>query len=415
MELTTIIRDPVYVAPIRDEYARILRSLTDPGLWTVDFLQVGYDSIEIRGWAIAPQGDHARVSFMINDYEFDQIEYPTPREDIGKIFWYIPAAKDSGFVCRMNISGEDIFAEGYVVLKYVDKETQQSLNDEHNFYYDVAVNRLLPIPDADRRKRVQGSDSESVFLLEGFTNYMKLKLALDKTLGKDYDDFSDILDWGCGCGRTTRCFKNLKNASITGVDIDSDNTNWCQQYLRFGRFMNIPMHPPIDLKRSSFDLLIGISILTHLGEKEQFEWLDELRRIASNGAILLMTFHGDTSVCRTNLDPGLFDSLRKRGFLDAGTNPDLDSVMNDSDYYRNTLHTREYVMEHWSKYFEIIDIIPGYIGNLQDLVIMRRRAFSRWRSLFRLLFLALSILWHEGGTTLIKEIRSYFTWLRHRS
>jgi 2-polyprenyl-3-methyl-5-hydroxy-6-metoxy-1,4-benzoquinol methylase/uncharacterized protein YbaR (Trm112 family) len=366
-------------APTRDEYARILRSLVSPVLWTVDSLQVGYNSIEIRGWAIAPQGNHEQVSFMINDHEFDWSEYPTLREDIGRICWYMPRAEDSGFVCRAAISKEAIFAKGYAILKCVDRETRQSFNNEHDLYYDVAVSELLPIPDADRRKRVQGSDSESVFLLEGFTTYKRLELALNRTLGIGYDDFSHVLDWGCGCGRSTRYFVNQKGASITGVDIDSDNIHWCQQNLRFGRFLEIPMHPPTNLRSSSFDLLIGISVFTHLREKEQFEWLHELRRIASSGAVLLMTFHGDTSVCRTNLSPVAFHSLKTKGVLDVGLNPDLDSVMNGSDYYRNTLHTREYVMEHWSKYFEIIDIIPGYIGNLQDLVIMRKCACSNER------------------------------------
>jgi ubiquinone/menaquinone biosynthesis C-methylase UbiE len=363
------------VPPTRDEYARILLSLVEPGIWTAGPLQVSHDFIEIRGWVIAPQGDHTRVSFMVNDYEFDQIEYPTPREDIDKLYWYIPGARDSGFICRANISKETIFAKGYAVLKCVDKETKQSFNSDHDLYYEVAVNELLPMPDADRMKKVQASDLESVFMLVGFETYKKLELALNRTLGMGYGDFSRILDWGCGCGRTTRYFVNQKGASITGIDIDSDNVRWCEQNLPFGRFLEIPLHPPTSLESSSFDLLIGISVFTHLREKEQFEWLNELRRIASDGAILLMTFHGDTSVCRANLDPMLFHSLRTRGFLDAGSNPDLYSVMKGNDYYRNALHTREYVMKRWSKYFDIIDIIPGYIGNLQDLAIMRKRAF----------------------------------------
>ena len=48
-----------------------------------------------------------------------------------------------------------------------------------------------------------------------------------------------------------------------------------------------------------FDLLVRLSVFTHLNEPEQFEWLDELKRIASKGAVLLMTIHGDAAAWMT--------------------------------------------------------------------------------------------------------------------
>lgn len=357
----------------RIEYAKILNSSIDKEPWCVDSVQVTDSFIKMGGWAIAPHGDHACVSFMINGEEFDQIDYPTPREDIERLFWYTPRAKDSGFQCRANISRETAFSKGYAVFSYVDRQTKQPLKNEHNYYYyDLKTDKMLPIPDVERRIRVHGGGSESAFLLEGFSTYMKLKLALQKIVKKDYNDFLNILDWGCGCGRMTRYFRDIKGPLITGIDIDSDNINWCRRHLPFGHFENIPMYPPASFQNSSFDLLMGISIFTHLREKEQFKWLDELKRLASDGAVLLMSIHSDSTLCRAGVDYNRYAVLKKKGFLDIGSNPNLDSVMQGDDYYRNTFHTHEYIMEHWSKYFEIIEIIPGYIGNHQDLVVMRK-------------------------------------------
>lgn len=364
-------QEMTYKSNHTSQYAQILNSLMDVEPWCVDFVQVGQDFIEIRGWAIGRR-DLKETSFTLNGLEFEQIQYPVQREDIGKLFWYVHGAENSGFICRSSLPINAIFQNGYAVFSYVDKETKQPLRVENNYYlFDTTSENAIPVPSADNRIRVHGGDSESAFLLEGFSTYMKLRLALRKIINLDYNDFQNILDWGCGCGRMTRYFRDIKGSMITGIDIDNDNIKWCRQHLSFGRFENIPLHPPTAFRDSSFDLLIGISIFTHLSEQEQFKWLKELQRIASDGAILLMTFQGDTTICRRGMGYDSYAIIKEKGFLDRGHNPGLDKVVEGNDY-RNIISSRNYIMEHWSKYFEIIDIIPGYIGNHQDLVVMRK-------------------------------------------
>jgi 2-polyprenyl-3-methyl-5-hydroxy-6-metoxy-1,4-benzoquinol methylase len=340
--------------------------------WCLDSVKVGKDTIEISGWAIPPKGDHSRVSFTVNDCEFDHVEFPINgknRQDIEKLFWYIPNSGSSAFYCKTKISEKD---SNFLTFKYVDRKKLKSLKREHDNFFCLSGIDHIGIPDSDRRSRVHGDDSLSAFLLEGFSTYKKLELALQQVLSKGFNDYKRILDWGCGCGRVTRYFHNHTGNSITGIDIDSDNIDWCRQNLPFGQFMDIPLCPPTALEADSYDLLIGISIFTHLKEKVQFEWLDELGRIASDGATLLLTVHSNSTVCRAGLCLDHFREWRKQGFLDAGANPNLDQVIQGSDYYRNTFHTRKYIKTNWSKFFKIVKIIPGYIGNHQDLVILRK-------------------------------------------
>lgn len=101
-------------------YAQILKSIMDTESWCIDVLNVMDDVIEIKGWALPPQGDHSRVSFKINGREFEQINFPITRRDIGNLFWYIPWAKDSGFSCRINISQYVTFPKGYAMISYLD-------------------------------------------------------------------------------------------------------------------------------------------------------------------------------------------------------------------------------------------------------------------------------------------------------
>ena len=353
------------------EYSKILYSLLFPREpWNIDNVKFHDKFLEINGWALAPQGNHQLVTFMINNTDFNQINYPTLRKDVKTVFWYYPQAEISGFTCRAKITKEKALANGPITFKYINKKTKHPIYDYHNFYY---FEDDLILPDATRMKRVQGNESEFEFRFIGYSMYATLELILKKVFNKSFDDFSNILDWGCGCGRITRYFKNLKNASITCVDIDSDNINWCKKYLEFGNFLTIPLHPPTSLKDNFFNLIMGISIFTHLKEKEQYEWLRELRRISADGAILLMSISSTSIICRSNLAPSIFNSWWKKGiYIVDYPFLDFENIIAEPDYYKAVFHTHDYIKKNWSKYFEIVAIIPACIGTLQDLVIMRK-------------------------------------------
>lgn len=339
----------------------------------MDKIELRDGSVNIQGWALALDNDFSRYAFSVNDEIFDEIHYPLPREDIANLFWYLPGAVNSGFTCQAKIKPGSLFPNGYATFCFINRQTSLPLRQEHNYYcFDEVKDKQIPIPDKKRMIRIQGTSSEITFRLEGFTNFMKLKFILNKTTGKEYNDFSNILDWGCGCGRTTRYFSMVKNALVTGTDVDGDNIGWCQKNLTFGNFVKIPFSPPTSLPDSSFDMIFGISVFTHLKEKAQFEWLRELNRIACPDAILLMSIHGPDATRRSVLAPEHYIPLKVKGFLDTGLNPDLDDILEGMDYYRDIYHLHHYIKTRWSKYFEIIDIIPGTIGNLQDVVVMKK-------------------------------------------
>jgi hypothetical protein len=125
------------------------------------------------------------------------------------------------------------------------------------------------------------------------------------------------------------------------------------------------------LKDGGFDLILGVSIFTHLTEASQLEWLAELRRASAADALLLMSIHGPT-VHAMSGDGAFCDAVEQRGILD-GRSYDLDAVLEDKEYYRTTHHSHAYIRKTWGQFFEILDILPVCIGNMQDLVVMRRR------------------------------------------
>jgi 2-polyprenyl-3-methyl-5-hydroxy-6-metoxy-1,4-benzoquinol methylase len=360
----------------QEEYVSLLNSISNTGLWYIDTLIYSDDNLEISGWAKAPNGIRSDVTFLVNEKEFDDITYPLLREDVGRVFNFDPDSSLCGFVCKTSLKPFNINSDDGIILKFINKRTRRPFYDISPKYYFFSKKQIyngVPIPDGQRRIRVHGSDIEFTFLLTGYQIFMNCKLALKNIFKRDFDSFNNILDWGCGSGRMCRYFHNLKQASFTGVDIDQDNINWCTKNFNFGRYSTIPLYPPTKLKSSEYDLIIGISVFTHLDESAQFAWLKELNRIASDEAVLLMSVHGDTAWCHSRADYYTYLKLEQDGYLDIGHDSILDEVINQKDYYRAVWHTHAYIREKWSKYFKIIEILPGYINNHQDLVVMQKK------------------------------------------
>jgi SAM-dependent methyltransferase len=369
-EVIFILRNEHREKPLAKPFEQLLDQVLTPEPWCIEDVQYKGDLLEISGWALPPEGTHSRVGFTVNDQEFEQVEYPLLRTDVGKVFWFKPGAEAAAFRCRTTITREQLFRDGCAVLKCLDRQTGLPLREEFNWYYPDDQN-APPLPDAQRRKRVAGNESAAVFRLEGYTTFKKLDLALRKVGQSGLNQFHSILDWGCGCGRMARNFYRLADAKLTGVDIDKDNLNWCKEHIPFGEFQAVPLHPPSRLESASFDLLIGISVFSHLAEPQQSEWLQELYRIARPGAFLLMSVLGETTACQMTLTAELWENWHRKGIFSL-SNIDLVGYIEDDEYYCNTYMTQDYIRRTWSNHFRVLDIIPAYIGNQQDLVILHK-------------------------------------------
>ena len=211
------------------------------------------------------------------------------------------------------------------------------------------------LPPAALRYRVNGSPDAESFSRIGKTCADDTKSALLK-VGRDLDSFEQILDFGCGCGRTLIHLSSLApNARLYGTDIDKQAIDWCQQNLKFGTFSVSREIPPTRYAADMFDFMFAISVFTHLNEDYQFLWLEELKRIAQPGAILLLTV--DSSFV------GEKDFVFKEHSYEKGLFP---------VWYQNTSHSQEYVFSHFSSFFEIIGYFPRGMNNHQDVVMLQK-------------------------------------------
>jgi SAM-dependent methyltransferase len=232
---------------------------------------------------------------------------------------------------------------------------------------------IPPPPPKHLQNRVVGG-YVSAFIESGFTSvYPDLNRAL-KPVGKELKDFESILDFGCGCGRAIRALATLlPDSKMYGTDIDDEAIAWLTtNYSRFAEFSVAPHLPPTIYADESFNFIYGISVLTHLPEDMQFQWLSELARITKPNGYLVLTTHGENHY--KAFDPEILKIMDEKGFFYCDPGFNYGKSVSLPDFYQNAFHTHAYIEREWSQYFEVIKIEPLGIGGHQDTVLLQKRA-----------------------------------------
>lgn len=179
-----------------------------------------------------------------------------------------------------------------------------------------------------------------------------------------------ILDWGCGTGRVTRHLANyFPEASITGIDANPACIDWLQHNIphidwQLGSYQWVNK-----ISSNSFDLIIALSVLTHLPASEQQHWLEQLHsRLHTNGLIWLST-HGSTYYHQ--LTSKQHAELLEKGMLTLGSNQEGSRSM-------RTYHTYKGMQQLIHQDWELLlyyngEKFPGILGG-QDAWLIKKRA-----------------------------------------
>ena len=181
-----------------------------------------------------------------------------------------------------------------------------------------------------------------------------------------------VLDWGCGCGRViTQLMKFVSPERLHGCDIDSAAIEWDKENLSGPSFTRVDPYPPTNYPDCSFDVIYGVSVMTHLDENTQMLWLRELKRIARPGAILALSVIGE-KLRATRMPPSLANAFAEKGF--AAFVPDYStshSEFSHHEYYQEAYHTLDYITTNWGRYFDVVEYVET---ESQDVVILRKEA-----------------------------------------
>ena len=339
--------------------------------WAIDNASLDGETLTIVGWALPPEGRSQHVVFTANGRPFDDQQFPRDRGDLTELFWFRANARASGFECRIRLAPEEIKSTS-VMLQLSDGATGQPFDANQAWVMPTpsSADRDVALPDAPRMLRTTGHENATNFRLTGLSTAFKLREAV-AALPRDFSTMNHVLDWGCGCGRVARFCTDWPG--FAGVDIDADNVKWCSDHLAFGDFRAIDLYPPTPFPDRRFDLIFGISVMTHLAEDDQQQWLAELHRITAPHANVLLTTLGEHAAARAGLDERTFAKIVAAGStFDPTANP-IDDALGNTGYYGTTFMTHDEIRRKWSRWFSVDRVVPAYIGNHQDLVVLRRR------------------------------------------
>lgn len=228
----------------------------------------------------------------------------------------------------------------------------------------------LPVPGPHLRQRVHGAWDLSSFSVVGrqVADDLMVHLCAPPTA---HEADMTVFDWGCGCGRVLRHMVRRMPAGtrFIGVDIDPEAIAWCCGHLGdVGRFLVNEAMPPIPgVESATVDLLYGVSVMSHLPEGMQDAWLGEIARVLKPGGVALLSVHGPDHVpADADSDWTADFDVRGFGFRQDGGTAGL------PDFYQQAFHRSDYIRSHWSRWLEVLAVVPRGMADFQDLVVCRR-------------------------------------------
>ncbi|MBI4565311.1 MAG: class I SAM-dependent methyltransferase [Planctomycetes bacterium] len=131
---------------------------------------------------------------------------------------------------------------------------------------------------------------------------------LSESSAKPLTEYRSILDFGCGCGRLARMFKGHPHR-VCDSDVDHRHVAWMKENLSYMDVRLNSVRPPIPYADEEFEAIFGISVFTHLNERTQDQFLEELRRVCARDGRLFLRSHVKRALARAMQGPAILNVL----------------------------------------------------------------------------------------------------------
>jgi len=343
------------------------RMLLGPCPWLVDTYSRDQGKLRVLGWALPEYETPQNFTFTVNGVPAKDLELGLYSPDVARVFPFFCSSMNARFRLVHELTEQDLDL-GYAAVDYCNAFTLEPIYNWHTIYIPLKSFDIREFPYDDQLQRTQGNTSRERFIIYGYTTYRRIESILQIYFRKSLNSFSRILDWGCGCGRVSRHLTDSV-PRLHDCDIDPLNIRYCSENIAGGKFDVVALMPPTSYPDGYFDLIIGISVFTHLTGKAAQAWAGEIARIIQPGGVALMTVHGNSAIARFKEDSKLIEIFGTT-FLDGDLDPALEKIISDKAYYRSTYHLASRVRNDFSKYFTVVDIIKASNALIQDFIVL---------------------------------------------
>lgn len=338
----------------------------------VDDLVVRAGEIDCWGWMFLPGQCFDQVRVYIDGSSCGMADI-VERKDVSEAYSWLNQGLHSGFRYRGPLPRG---------ASRLDLVGCIGCEDAAHLSTHFSSDRKPPQPPEELSRRVAGL-SGPPFEFQGLRIFTDLYDQVHHYAPPSRNE--RLLDWGCGCGRVTSWLIDSFPGHVYGADIDPEAIRWCGSAFPSARFEHIQTEPPMPFQADIFEVVVGVSVFTHLSRNYQELWLKEVRRVLKPGGLFLASTHGafayQGSAARPAMKGGsqsllsrlvrLKGDLETLGIIDAIRDESLKGIAPDS-YYRSVYQSPSCTRRSFSRYFEIVSYIERGINGFQDLVVMRK-------------------------------------------
>ncbi|RWP83402.1 class I SAM-dependent methyltransferase [Mesorhizobium sp.] len=339
--------------------------------WNINHISRMSSGLQVNGWALPLDGLLDNTVLYCNGVRAE-MQYMSDAV-VGNIFPAWPNASMASFKAVWpRLAGDR--AEGLLVFD-IRSADGSMLPAKHRMMFDFSDEAVIQVPDAELVAHI-GPTPPQMFIQTGRTLAMQFDAALRTVSGKGFESQTAILEWGCGPARVLQHVKHLYGGgevTTTGIDVDSVAIDWCKSRLSGIEFKTCELNPPVDYPDSSFDVVYAYSVLTHLRKQDAGAWVKEINRVLRPGGHFIFTTLGTSSLAwlHPHGNQSIEDALNTNGIYDGAKNTDIDSVISDKDYYRNTWVTDAYTRNVWGAGFDVV-LNEACFHHYQDMWVLRK-------------------------------------------
>ncbi|MCH6206664.1 class I SAM-dependent methyltransferase [Brucella ciceri] len=241
-------------------------------------------------------------------------------------------------------------------------------------------NDTSPIPQTKDREYYHGDEHAAWWLngLDDMHGILGTAARLDiNTSGLTY------FEMGCASGRVVRHFAHQTDAKIWCADINLRHTEWIRKFLPpHIKAFNNTAFPYLPIESNSVDIASAFSVFTHIDDLELM-WIAELARIIRPGGMAYITVQTENTWEKYKTG-WIKDVLMPM----ASVIPDYEIGLHTFEeplpkektvywwqtrtvYNSTVFHTTDYLRREWSRFFNVIEIIPNG-STYQDVIVLQK-------------------------------------------
>jgi len=182
-----------------------------------------------------------------------------------------------------------------------------------------------------------------------------------------------ILDFGCGSARILRLYRYLSGVRLVGTDANPECISWCREQVPGCEFHINDLEPPLHFaKGNDFDLIISLSVFTHIPLEQQIRWLQEMKRVLKPNGFLLCTVVG-TSHIDAQLGVNGRRIIQEQGEITLGKDdPGVSLSTHAGGSAYDVFQRRDRVIEVFGSVLRLRDYIPSSRSPIgQDLLVLQ--------------------------------------------